>query len=120
MQTNCQTKGNLRAFLNAREKEHKIFRALLKKRSTVSPLISENEAQLTEASAESIRAFKKSRDLPSDDDGVPRLYRLMRDFLTENGNVFTQKKLKEFLFSKGIEYGDEELFLLSPLSDIHC
>ena len=115
MQTNCQTKGNLRAFLKAREKEHKNFRALLKKRSAVSPLIAENEAQLTEASAESIRAFKKSRDLPLDDDGVPCMYRLIQSFLSENGNGFTQKKLKEFLFAKGVKYGDEELLLLPPL-----
>ena len=118
MQTNGRVKGNPRAFLRKKEREYKIFRALLKREASLLPLIAENETQLRESAMESLRAMKAVHALPLEKDGVPHLYGLLRAFLAENG--FSEKGLKETLLANGMEYEDGELSLLAPFLISAC
>ncbi len=107
--------GDVRAFLKAKKSESKVFRSVLKKDSMLSPLVAEHEAQLAELSSESIRLLKRHCGASLSCDGVLHLYRLVRNFLDENDNAFSQKKLREMLFLNGSAYGDEELWVISSL-----
>ena len=104
--------GDMRSFCRAKERESRIFRNLLKKESSLSPLIAEHGAELRELSRASVKSLQEARVLPPTDDGVPCLYRLAQAVLTSNAHAFSEKKLREALFANGGEYGDEELYLL--------
>ena len=117
MKTNHRMTG---AFFRDKEREYRCFRALVKKESACSPFAAENEAELNEAVRASVRAFKEARLLATGEDGTPELYRFVQKFLEQNHYVFGESKLRQALFSRGMEYGDEELSLISPFLISAC
>ena len=112
---NRRIHGDVRAFLNVKEREGKLFRSVLKKKSVSSPFVAEHEAQLSEQSAESVHLLKDLCEAALSCEGVLRLYQLARNLLEKNENAFSRKNLKEMLFVNGAEYGDEALGMLPSL-----
>ena len=108
------------AFFRDKEREYRCFRSLMKKESVQSSFVAENETELTESVRASVRAFKEARLFPMGDDGVPDLYRFVQNFLEQNQYTFSESKLRQALFSRGAEYGDEELSLISPFLISAC
>ena len=108
------------SFFREKEREYRCFRILTKKEAARSPFIAENEAELNGSVRASVRALKEAPLLPTGDDGAPDLYRFVRKFLEQNQYAFSESKLRQALFSRGTEYGDEELSLISPFLILAC
>jgi len=112
MKTESRAVGDASLFIAEKNRESRVFCALMKRTSTSSALVAEHETELIGASRASARALKEFRILPLCRDGTPYVYRLAQKFLDEQGGVFQEKDLKETLFASGKDYYDEELKLL--------
>ena len=120
MKTNRRVVGDTRTFLKQKEREYRSFRTLVKKEAAVCPFAAEHEALLCASVRASVDTLKEFRALPIGEDGVPELYRFAEEFLEKQKGSFSEARLKEALFARGREYGDEELSLLSPFLILAC